>query len=245
MAKVKVAWRVVLSFLESVESERCWQELFSKTLLRLESIAPYDYALAAVSTAGCLVDSDNLVTRHIDDSLMDRYFNHFITIDPVLPLIPKLSGVTRLDWAVFRKTEYYADFMRPNAICYTLGFNDLQPSEPKGFWIALHRGGRLEYSEREAALVGAVLPHLHNLFLASVDPAGSRNRFVKRRARHYGLTVTEESIAVLLCDRLSSDEIGERLCISKRTVDKHLEHLYAKLGASRRQDARNLLLRVH
>ncbi len=103
MAKVKVAWRVVLSFLESVESERCWQELFSKTLLRLESIAPYDYALAAVSTAGCLVDSDNLVMRHIDDSLMDRYFNHFITIDPVLPLIPKLSGVTRLDWAVFEK----------------------------------------------------------------------------------------------------------------------------------------------
>jgi non-specific serine/threonine protein kinase len=49
-----------------------------------------------------------------------------------------------------------------------------------------------------------------------------------------GLTGREHQIAALVADGLSSRVIAERLDISKRTVDAHLEHIFAKLGISSR-----------
>ena len=48
------------------------------------------------------------------------------------------------------------------------------------------------------------------------------------------LTSREGEIAALVAAGLSNKEIGERLVISKRTVDAHIEHIYSKLGVSSR-----------
>ena len=44
------------------------------------------------------------------------------------------------------------------------------------------------------------------------------------------LTEKESEILVLLAEGLTSNEIAEKLCISKRTVDTHRNHLIQKLG---------------
>jgi len=50
------------------------------------------------------------------------------------------------------------------------------------------------------------------------------------------LTPQERQIAQLACDGLSNPEIGARLFLSKRTIEWHLRHVFAKLGIrSRRQ----------
>jgi DNA-binding CsgD family transcriptional regulator len=48
------------------------------------------------------------------------------------------------------------------------------------------------------------------------------------------LTRREKEIADLVADGLGNREIAERLFLSKRTVDSHLEHIFAKLGISSR-----------
>jgi predicted ATPase/DNA-binding CsgD family transcriptional regulator len=48
------------------------------------------------------------------------------------------------------------------------------------------------------------------------------------------LTGREREIATLVTEGLSNREIAERLVISKRTVDAHVEHIYGKLGISSR-----------
>jgi predicted ATPase/DNA-binding CsgD family transcriptional regulator len=48
------------------------------------------------------------------------------------------------------------------------------------------------------------------------------------------LTRREREIAALVAEGLSNREVSERLVISKRTVDAHVEHVLAKLGASSR-----------
>jgi non-specific serine/threonine protein kinase len=53
------------------------------------------------------------------------------------------------------------------------------------------------------------------------------------------LTSREQEIAVLVADGLSNREIAERLVISKRTVDRHLEHILPKLGATSRVQIAN------
>jgi non-specific serine/threonine protein kinase len=48
------------------------------------------------------------------------------------------------------------------------------------------------------------------------------------------LTRREKEIARLVADGLGNREIAERLFLSKRTVDSHLEHIFTKLGFSSR-----------
>ena len=49
-----------------------------------------------------------------------------------------------------------------------------------------------------------------------------------------GLTPREREIAVLVARGLSNRDIAARLVISKRTVDAHVNHIFAKLGLSSR-----------
>ena len=51
-----------------------------------------------------------------------------------------------------------------------------------------------------------------------------------------GITDREADVLALLADGLTSREIGSRLFISARTVDKHVERLLAKTGRSRRAE---------
>jgi len=55
------------------------------------------------------------------------------------------------------------------------------------------------------------------------------------------LTSREQEIAALVAEALSNREIAERLVISKRTVDAHVEHIYTKLGISSRMELANWL----
>ncbi|MEE4546391.1 helix-turn-helix transcriptional regulator [Streptomyces sp. V4-01] len=53
------------------------------------------------------------------------------------------------------------------------------------------------------------------------------------------VTRREAAVLALLCRGLTNEQIGHRLDISPRTVDKHLEHAYPKLRAGGRVAAAN------
>jgi ATP/maltotriose-dependent transcriptional regulator MalT len=55
------------------------------------------------------------------------------------------------------------------------------------------------------------------------------------------LTAREREIAVLAAGGLSSKDIAGRLVVSARTVDNHLQRVYAKLGISGRDELRSAL----
>ena len=71
--------------------------------------------------------------------------------------------------------------------------------------------------------------------------AGARPPTLLAAPEAAGLTAREREIALLASGGASSREIAERLVISVRTVDNHLQNVYRKLGITRRQDlARDL-----
>jgi DNA-binding CsgD family transcriptional regulator len=55
------------------------------------------------------------------------------------------------------------------------------------------------------------------------------------------LTPREREIALLAAAGASSREIADRLVISVRTVDNHLQNAYRKLGVTRRKDLPRVL----
>ncbi len=48
------------------------------------------------------------------------------------------------------------------------------------------------------------------------------------------LTPTEQRVVGLVAEGLTNTEIGERLFVSRRTIESHLGHVYTKLGFSNR-----------
>jgi DNA-binding NarL/FixJ family response regulator len=63
-------------------------------------------------------------------------------------------------------------------------------------------------------------------------------------ARSLGITVREHEVLRLLAERLGNAEIGRRLYISPRTVEKHVASLLAKAGQPDRA-ALNLFAIAH
>ena len=63
------------------------------------------------------------------------------------------------------------------------------------------------------------------------------NGVTRTRGESYGLTRKEIDVLHLLCEGLTNREIGERLFISSRTAQTHVQHILAKLGVSTRTAA--------
>jgi predicted ATPase len=59
------------------------------------------------------------------------------------------------------------------------------------------------------------------------------------------LTSRQRQIASLVAEGLSNREIGERLVISKRTVDTHIDHIFGRLGVTSRMQLAALLASPH
>jgi HD-GYP domain-containing protein (c-di-GMP phosphodiesterase class II) len=99
------------------------------------------------------------------------------------------------------------------------------PAAAAGRLRAEVRAGRLD-AEAVEAVLGA---------------AGHRAR--RRREGPGGLTARELEVLALLARGLSNKAIAEELVISPKTVGNHVEHIYAKIGASSRAAAGLFALR--
>ena len=70
---------------------------------------------------------------------------------------------------------------------------------------------------------------------AVLEAAG--HRLPRRRQALAGLTAREVEVLILLARGLSNKRIAERLVITPKTAGNHVEHIYAKIGASSRAAA--------
>jgi len=96
------------------------------------------------------------------------------------------------------------------------------PWPPEGAAAELRaevRAGRLDAQSVEAVLGAA------------------GHRVPRRREGPAGLTLREVEVLTLVARGLTNKEIAERLVISPKTVANHVEHIYAKIGASTRAAA--------
>lgn len=136
----------------------------------------------------------------------------------------------------FEQLPIYRDRFRPTGLRYQLLAGiALTPPLPSGIGVA--RVGS-DFGERERILLELLRRPLVTVFrnrLARV--AARRLEIDTARAEALGLTEREIDVVGHLARGLTDRSIARQLSISVRTVEKHLEHAYRKLGVTGRREA--------
>jgi DNA-binding CsgD family transcriptional regulator len=89
------------------------------------------------------------------------------------------------------------------------------------------------FGTRDAAIAGLLGP----LVGAAADHVRLRMLHADGEDRLRVLTLRERQVLALVSEGRSSRDIAEALFIERRTVEKHVEHIKAKLGAHSRAEA--------
>lgn len=148
------------------------------------------------------------------------------------------------------------------AVCYA-GLGDYQRAAVlygagDKYWKLLGAPVQLGpgYTEIRRSAADTALEHLgqaaydsayargHGMSLADAMAVGRRERpaVPEPPAPARPLTRREKEIAGLVAEGLGNREIADRLFLSKRTVDSHMEHIFTKLGFSSRTQLTNWVL---
>jgi DNA-binding CsgD family transcriptional regulator len=136
----------------------------------------------------------------------------------------------------------YREVYAPLGVEHQLAFT-LPASPERVLAVALSRGPQ-NYSDAERDFANRARPFLIQAYLNAIayDALRSERAGVSaapdlRTLMGAGLTVREAEVVRLLALGRSNQHIGAELRISDRTVGKHLEHCFRKLGVSDRSNA--------
>jgi DNA-binding CsgD family transcriptional regulator len=142
------------------------------------------------------------------------------------------------DMRTLRKLPLYTDFYRPRGTVDQL-LCVVQVDNQQGSVLTFSRS-RSGFSPRDRALVDLLAPHVAQALAwqERLAAARSTNRHDERvqqtLARWSMLTPRQRQVAEQLSRGATDWEIARSLGISPRTVHKHLEQIYRKLGLTNR-----------
>ncbi len=222
--------------------ERSASGFINAAVGQMERLVPFDQACCTVSTVNFWKPR---VVIAWYSGIWEDYFSYYGGLKRLPPSAdPSWPSTAVIDPAGFGDAAFNREFAETHRTAQTLIFSSLPETagDAEGFTIGLCRGRRPAFRETELAAMRLLYPHLRNIFSFIGSPDRLRRQRLLEHALRAGFTRREREISEYLCERWSIPEIAERLFVSRHTVEKHLEHVYAKLRASGRRAACNQLL---
>lgn len=139
--------------------------------------------------------------------------------------------------------EFYAELGVEHQIAFIVNV-----SPPLYVGIALSRGAR-DYTDAERVLLDRARPYLiqiyrsalaHSAVIAQLDGDGSTGAHTRGLVER-GLTAREATVLGRIAHGLSNADVAVELGVSERTIGKHLQRCYCKLGARDRSHAATIV----
>lgn len=179
-------------------------------------IIPWDFDSAEV---------DRNTVEHFSDGQSDHplVVHYFYKWQGLTPL--RISDL--LSDRELRSTRVYSQVFRPAGVTHQLALVNRRSSLTDNAGYTVCRQG-MDFTDDEVELATLLQPLLlavHQV-MAAFEPSPPPGPVTEP----YGLTATELDILSLLAAGLTAVAIGHVRRISPRTVRKHLENIYAKLG---------------
>jgi DNA-binding CsgD family transcriptional regulator len=165
------------------------------------------------------------------------------------------GGVRRLSDFVatreWRRRGLFNEFYRPLGMTNEVSVQLAWGPAGSSCCVALHRSGR-DFDTRELALLELLAPHLRaargRLAVKSRPvarvPALDDGHTAASLARRLPITPREAEVLAHLAAGRTNEGIADELTISRHTVVRHVEHIYAKLGVHTRAAATREALRA-
>jgi DNA-binding CsgD family transcriptional regulator len=136
----------------------------------------------------------------------------------------------------FHRLGLYAEFFRGIPVEHQVAVSLPGPGQ-QVIGIALSRARR-DFSEEDRALLSVLrAPLMAALLRARRRQHAAQALTVMAFSRHTDLTERETQVLQLVADGRTNAAIAHAQQVSPRTVAKHLEHIYRKLGVSSRAAA--------
>jgi DNA-binding CsgD family transcriptional regulator len=143
----------------------------------------------------------------------------------------------------FRRLDLYQEFFRAVTINYQMAVT-IPSANGLVIGIALNRARR-DFSERDRSVLDMIRPHLVQAYRNIAEREALRERAETAERALWAasatilasLTKREYEVLVLVADGKTNPQIADLLSVSPRTVQKHLEHVYDKLGVRTRTAA--------
>jgi DNA-binding NarL/FixJ family response regulator len=141
----------------------------------------------------------------------------------------------------FHALALYREFYAPLGVEYQVAFV-VDVSPPLYVGIALSRGER-DYTDAERLLLDRARPYLIQIYRAAIAYTALQAKFRSQteeqleRLVALGLTTRQAAVLGRLARGQSNRDIAADLGVSERTIGKHLERCYRKLGATNRSQA--------
>jgi DNA-binding CsgD family transcriptional regulator len=242
----KLPWNRVWDFFVHISASRDLDDFFTSLHTNIGTLIPYDHSVQwfriqnsdgkgfydAFRTGHprfeCLADSTG------NTEVVDNFNSYYWRRQPAPERLEK-HGYS-VDWKAWNDTEYYTDFIRPAGIRHSL----VPVKKELRYTFTLQRGmSGPAFSDEEAKLIGIVAVHLDNIYSCLQKIDGLERTLtadIDLERLGYRFTPREAEILRLLLVRFSSAESAAYLCISRRTVEKHIADVYEKLNIRSRQE---------
>ena len=223
-------WRLVCKMAEAAGDAAAFARLGTEELPRLVAAEITTLSVCDLAhNTRSVVTSPGAAISAADRAAFDRHFAEH-------PLVRFHSSTPRggshrisdsLSRREFRETALYNDYYRRVGIDHVIAV-PLFVDQSLLVSFVLNRNGR-DFSDREKRLLDLVC-----------EPLAAFYRLVLARSRGFGslpVTARERDVLEWLAAGKTDREIGEILAMSPRTVQKHLQHIYEKLGVETRTAA--------
>ena len=173
--------------------------------------------------------ADQAFTAHVHEHPIVSHFQLSGTPGPV-----KISDF--LSQQQFHRLGLYAEFYRNLAVEHQMGL--ALPAQGRQIVGLAFNRSSTDFSESDRAVLSA----LHGPLAAGLERARARDGArraiaAQHQAEPSGLTGREAEILRLVAAGRTNTAIARTLEVSPRTVAKHLEHIYRKLGVTSRAAA--------
>ncbi len=166
-----------------------------------------------------------------------------------IPFVPPAENsiIGPVDWSLYQGSEYNEDFNRPNKVGHSLGIRVAVNEADSDIAIVFSRP-----PERNVAFTAVEIKAL-SMFLDCLVATGLSRAAtfpgidgeigcLEVSDGHRPLSPREAQIANLLSRRMPMRSIAALLGISPRTVERHVLHIYDKLGVHNRTELLSMLI---
>lgn len=243
MGAQAVPWKACSDFVLACGSIHEPYRFCVNAIEKIGDIIPYDQAVFL------LLDGNRKIARKhfvgFSDRWMQMYLNYYAkSVDDDFGLTSDVfetegSGhVDLIDWHEIDwiQNDFMRNYIRPRRLSQTLSFTlfDLKGAPATAF--ALDRLVDGKFTQLEVETVKLIAAHLGNLYKNLFARPTAQVRMWDGIAGVDELTQREREVLDLLCQGVKPAYISRKLRISLGTTNKHIAHIYRKLGVDSKQE---------